>query len=203
MAKLGNHENTNHGESSTNFGRENDDIMINKSREEPYKIIYQNIQGLVTENSKIIRVHFDEYTAENNVILVNLTETWLDKHIVEDAKIKNFQIYRADRRENVRNDRGGAAIYVKDPYEAKEISNVGVGKCEMIAIEIEKLNTVNIVIYRAPDTTSSVFLSIITQLKGLLASLKSPEPTIIISGDFNFPFINWIRDANNGCRWEI
>ena len=169
----------------------------------PYKLLYQNIQGLVTANSKLKKVYFDEYTSENNVIMLNLTETWLNESIVEDAKINDYQIFRSDRRRNIRNDRGGAVIYLSNQFEANEISNIGVQKCEMIAIEIEKLNTINIVIYRPPDTTSSVFLNIIKELKKILSSLESPEPTIIISGDFNFPFVKWIRDTSNGCRWEI
>ena len=202
--ELGNHENTDHGESSTNSSRKNYVVKLNiKCRKEPYKLIYQNIRGLVTENSKEKKVHFDEYTTENNVIIINFTETWLDKNIIEDAKIKNFQVFRSDRKGNKRNNRGGVAIYLRDQIEANEISNVSIKKCEMIAIRIEKLNTINIVIYRPPDTSSSVFLLMLKELQEILEKLESPEPTVIISGDFNFPFVNWTRDLSNGCRWEI
>jgi len=91
---------------------------------------------------------------------------------------------------------------LKEQFEAYEISNICIRKCEMIAIQIEKLNTINIVIYRPPDTPSSVFLQILKELQEILSRLESPEPTIIISGDFNFPFIKWTRDLSNGCRWE-
>ena len=32
--------------------------------------------------------------------------------------------------------------------------------------------------------------------------MKTPEPTIILSGDFNFPFVKWKRLQNGGCTWE-
>ena len=36
----------------------------------------------------------------------------------------------------------------------------------------------------------------------ILSVTKIPEPTVIVSGDFNFSFVEWIREENGGCRWE-
>ena len=33
--------------------------------------------------------------------------------------------------------------------------------------------------------------------------MKKPEPTVLISGDFNFPFVVWKRMSNGGCSWNI
>ena len=33
--------------------------------------------------------------------------------------------------------------------------------------------------------------------------MKKPEPTVIITGDFNFPFIEWTRNELNICSYKI
>ena len=170
-----------------------------KIGKEPLKFIYQNIRGLITENSKAKKDFFEEYIKENNVMLINFTETWLNETIKDDANIKEYQCFRADRKDTTR---GGAAIYIKDQVETKIISKINSGKCEMLAINIHQINTINIVIYRPPDTTLNTFLGIIQELENILEHIKPPEPNIIITGDFNFPFVKWIREPCNGCRWE-
>ena len=120
-------------------------MINNKICKEPLKVIYQNVRGLITENSKWKKEYFDEFVKENNVMLINFTETWLNKTIQDDANINEYQCLRVDRKDATR---GGAAIYIRDELEAKIISKVNSGKCEMIAIIIEHLDTINIVIYR-------------------------------------------------------
>ena len=157
------------------------------------------MRGLVTENSKAKKEYYDEFVKVNNIIIINFTETWLNDKIKDDANINEFKCFRVDRKDVTR---GGAAIYIKDQLEAKIISKINTGKCEMLAINIERLNTINIVIYRPPDTTLNAFTRIIKELENILECIKPPEPNIIITGDFNFPFIKWIRKPCNGCRWE-
>ena len=66
---------------------------------EPWKIILQNIQGLVTENSKRKIDFLKEYTKENKIIMMNITETWLNDSIKDDAEIEGYKIFRSDRKE--------------------------------------------------------------------------------------------------------
>ena len=60
---------------------------MNKERKEPYKILFQNIRRLVTENSKVKIEYFKEYVLENKILAMNFTETWLDKSITKDINI--------------------------------------------------------------------------------------------------------------------
>ena len=53
----------------------------------PWKIIYQNIRRLVTTNSKEKVDFFKEYAEENEILIMNFTETWLDENKQEDMKI--------------------------------------------------------------------------------------------------------------------
>ena len=77
-----------------------------------------------------------EYVHGNNIILMNFTETWLKKNI-QDEKITNFTTFRADRKGG-KSKGGGAAIYLRDDFEAQVLAEEFVESCEMIAIFIEK-----------------------------------------------------------------
>ena len=39
--------------------------------------------------------------------------------------------------------------------------------------------------------------------KKIFQNMKKPEPTVLISGDFNFPFVIWKRMSSGGCAWNI
>ena len=103
---------------------------------------------MVSENSKSKIDYFKEYAKSNEVLIFNLTETWLDENIVEDAKIDGFKEYRSDR---VGIKQGGTVIYTHENLECNLLAKVSKGKCEMIAIKIIPLNTINIVIYIYPQ----------------------------------------------------
>merc|ERR1711874_169426 len=98
--------------------------------------------------------------------------------------------------------RGGTAIYLHDKIETNKICEMSYEKCEMVAIMIPEIQTLNIVIYRPPDTKSSAFNPILNELQRILQTLEKPDPTIILSGDFNLPFVKWKRLSDNSCSWE-
>ena len=159
----------------------------------------QNIEGLVTENSKIKIDYMREYLKEEKeYLLMNFAETWLNDTDKEDVEIEGYRIFRADRQGRIR---GGAAIYLNNRIEANEICAISNGICELVAIEIPDLQTVNIVVYRPPKTESKDFEIILTKIQDIFSSFKQPDPTIILSGDFNFPFVEWERLEDNSCRW--
>jgi len=78
----------------------------------------------------------EEYVKENNIIIMNYTETWLDKDI-QDVKIPNFSTYRSDRKGGKASG-GGVAIYLRDDFEAELIKEEYESSCEMLAIYIKK-----------------------------------------------------------------
>ena len=101
-----------------------------------------------------------------------------------------------------KNKQGGTAIYLLQSLEAEQISNISHKKCEMVAIKIPNIQTINIVIYRPPGTKLSDFIIILNKIEEIFNELKAPEPTILLSGDFNFPFVKWKRLENGACTWE-
>ena len=67
---------------------------------------------------------------------------------------------------------------------------------------IKEINIINIVIYRPPDTNLITFRKVIDKIKHKLAVMDAPEPTVLITGDFNFPFIEWKKIQTNACNWR-
>ena len=76
------------------------------------------------------------------------------------------------------------------------------GTCEMMAINIPDIQTVNIVVYRPPGTKSQEFNPILNKIQEIFKNLEKPDPTVILSGDFNFPFVKWKRLPDNSCSYE-
>ena len=170
-----------------------------KNLNEPWKFVLQNMEGLISENSKRKVEYIDEYLKSNKIIFMNMTETWLNDTIKEDVEIKGHTIFRSDRK-NIK--RGGVATYLNEKLEAIQLAALSHGKCELIAIYISSIQTVNIVIYRPPKTASEEFNIILEKLRDIMNVIRNPDPTIIMSGDFNFPFVKWTRLPNYSCSWE-
>ena len=130
---------------------------------EPSKILSLNAQGLIKKDTKWKVDMIKEYMHKYNIFLMNFTETWL-KEEIQDEKIPNFTTFRADRKGGKLRG-GGAAIYLRDGLEAQVIAEEYVDSCEMIAIFIEKINVINIVIYRPPDTKATTFITMLKMVE--------------------------------------
>ena len=114
---------------------------------------------------------------------MNFTETWLDDSINNIIDINGYQVWRGDRKGR---QGGGTAIYLHEDFESNLMMSDSFESCEITAIFIEKLNTINIVIYRPPDARSSAFNAIIDKTETLLVKMDKLEPNVIIRSDFNF-----------------
>ena len=141
---------TNNGESNGGTSREDVGQVPTRNRGEPlpWKIMYQNIRRLVTNNKKEKVEFLEDYTKQDKILIMNFTETWLNETTQGDLKIKGYKLYRGDRTGRVG---GGTAIYVKEEYETQKISELSSDGVEMVAVYTEKLNIINIVIYRPPS----------------------------------------------------
>ena len=139
-----------------------ENLYENIKFEEPWKIMLQNIRGLVTENSKSKVDFLNEYVKEKSFLMLNLTETWLNETIKDDADLEGYKIYRGDRKSRIR---GGTAIYLHDKLEAEEICQMSYENCEMIALSIPDMQTINIVVYRLPGTELKVFEVILKKIE--------------------------------------
>lgn len=127
---------------------------------------------------------------------MNLKETWLSETIQDDSNIEGYKLHRGDRKGR---DGGGTAMFVREEYESQKISEMSIEGAEMVTVYIENLNILNIVIYRRPDARMCNFSELLKKIRQTLKEMKAPEPTVILSGDFNFPFVKWKRQLNGGC----
>merc|ERR1712033_131741 len=64
---------------------------------------------------------------------------------------------------------------------------------------IPEIQTINIAVYRPPKTKKRVFDKILNELENILKNVEKSKQTIIISGDFNCPFVSCKRMENGGC----
>merc|ERR1711894_174391 len=133
---------------------ENKNITQTKLDNNPWKIVIQNTQGLITKNSDQKLEMIKEYTKEEKIIAMYFTETHYTGTIKESANIEGYNIFRCDRK---RKKGGGVAIYLHDKVEAEIICEIRHGGCEMVAINIPELQTINIEVYRPSDTQKFEF----------------------------------------------
>ena len=97
------------------------------------------------KNSKEKVGLLENYRKTENIILMHITETWLNKYITDIANIEGYNIYRGDRKEK---EHGGTAIYLYNKLKADFICEISHKKCKMAAIKIPDVQTINIVVYR-------------------------------------------------------
>merc|ERR1712030_2441 len=119
--------------------------------------------------------------------------------IKESANIEGYNVFGCDRK---RRKGGGVAIYLHEKVEAEIVCEVRHEGCEMVAMNVPELQTINIVVYRPPDTKKFVFDKILDEMEKVCRNTPKPEPTLILSGDFNFPFVKWNRMPSGACTWK-
>ena len=78
----------------------------------------------------------------------------MNKNILGDAKIEGYAEYRSD---GIGAKQGGTIIYTLEDFECGVLERHSRGNCELIAVNIKPLNTINIVVYRPQDTSEGNF----------------------------------------------
>ena len=66
--------------------------------------------------------------------------------------------------------------------------------CEVLVLHLKTLNVVLAAVYRPPRCPCESFRCVLDKIRTLLNSLPAPSPVVIITGDFNFPSIDWARE---------
>ena len=132
-----------------------------------------------------------ELACENNAMIIALTETHLNEGILDcEVKIEGFNIFRADR---LAAKQGGVIIYVKDNVKDLEvILRESIGNIETLVLYTKELNLVIILVYRPQTAELMNFRTMLTKMENKLESLGCPTPSIILTGDFNFPLLRWV-----------
>lgn len=121
--------------------------------------------------------------------IVAITETWLDSDFRDhELLMDGFNIFRKDRQSQ---RGGGVLLAVRNHLPCSRRSDLEV-EAEMLALEIcltHKTRVVFSVFYRPPDSDAVSFLFQLNQFLDKVS--RTGLSNLIITGDFNFPHIDW------------
>ena len=164
-------------------------------------ILSANIQGLCPAKGKYkVRV-ISETAKEQNVSIICLTETHLcSDHLEAEISIEGFVPFRFDRPDNSK--RGGVIIYLKEDLApgAEDLCRGSNGNIEYLVIQIKTLPLTVIGIYRPPMSDAENFDATLHEIKESVIRQNVALPTVLLTGDLNFPIINWDECSINGGR---
>ena len=123
------------------------------------------------------------------VKFIAVTETWLQSHITDaQINIENFNVARADRLDRTG---GGAALYLHKSIPILTSAAYSDGMCECIFVKPAITNLRIFVIYRPPNSNHNSFQKLAEFIKNCIDEHSNDSSQIIITGDLNFPFIDW------------
>lgn len=168
------------------------------------KIITLNIAGLLPYNYRGKVQLLGELALTENAFLISLTETHLT-HEISDAEIKipNFIPFRTDR--PAERKKGGVITYVDSRYAAgtRVLHSESNLYTECLALYLGDLDWLYINVYRPPACPRKKFIDQLIKIKHVINSLPPPMPTIILTGDLNFPLIDWESETVYGGSAEM
>lgn len=155
------------------------------------KIISANIAGLYSRKSKHKVDMLRELAEKEEVSLVALTESHLNEDIDSaEVTMQGYHLYRIDRKLGIK--KGGVVVYVRKDLARFCSRMIGgaEGVVEHLILYFEPINFVFVTIYR-PECQSHEFTSTLAKIEQFLEDCGSPQPNVMIVGDFNFPQVNW------------
>ncbi|KAL5268182.1 hypothetical protein ACHWQZ_G002141 [Mnemiopsis leidyi] len=122
---------------------------------------------------------------------IAITESWLKGYVTDaQVSIDNYQVFRSDRPDRVG---GGCLLYVHDQLVVTKTDHYEDKSNNMILCYAKSCNTLFAVVYRPPGQDTPGFKSVLDRIQENIDSLSedSTSPDIYISGDFNYPNIDW------------
>ncbi|KAK4325511.1 hypothetical protein Pmani_003961 [Petrolisthes manimaculis] len=135
---------------------------------------------------------------EENLLFLALTETHLTyEHLNAEINMNHYSVYRADRQGR---SHGGVANYIREDIaaSAEVLTSFSNGTTELLVVFMKSINLLAITLYRPPNTTHGTFRQITQKIEQILSTLPNPNTEVIMSGDFNFPNINWPEMKTTG-----
>lgn len=140
-----------------------------------------------------------EIAQDDNSLILSLTESHLTPNIKDaEIKIENYTSFRTDRSDQRR--KGGVITYIKNTVAGgtKVLLSVSNSYTEVQILKVTSINMVLITIYRPPACPTGKFVDQLTKVNELLNDLPSPIPTLVLTGDLNFPQMDWDSESVYG-----
>lgn len=172
------------------------------STDRPYKIITLNIAGLITRGFRGKPKLLAEIAHNDNAVIISLTESHLTENIREaEINIPHYTYFRTDR--SNQRKKGGVVTYVMSNQDTEVLLSESNSYVEAQIIYIRQIEIVYVNIYRPPACPTTKFNEPLTKINTILNSLHSPTPTIMLTGDLNFPNINWEAESVYGGAGDM
>ena len=116
---------------------------------------------------------------------------WLKNYVTDPQliSIENFSPVRIDRLR----DGGGSLLYIHSPLTYENTRTISDGStCEDVICTIGNIKTIVASVYRPPDACASQPKNLLSFLSDYLKSSENESyKDIMLTGDFNFPNIDW------------
>ena len=159
-----------------------------------------NVRGLFPKCDKTKVAQLSDLAATDNAPFVALQETHLTPDILSaEVQMAGYTMYRADREGG--RSHGGVATYVRDDLTAREIFKYSNNYCESQVLEIKELEMLLLNIYRPPSSPKQLFQEVLDRCQEAVEEVARAK-TILMVGDYNFPFIRWPSKLINAREGE-
>ena len=164
-----------------------------------HKVIVLNVEGLLPYKFKEKIKLLSELIKEEKALILALTETHLSENIREaEIAIENYTSFRTDRADQRK--KGGVITYIQNHQAAltEVLYSESNSYTETQMLFIKDIDVIFINMYRPPACPSNKFLEPLAKIRGILQSLPTPMPNIMLTGDLNFPLIKWDSESVYG-----
>ena len=120
---------------------------------------------------------------------IAITETWLKSYFSDaQLQIPGYSLSRCDRSKR---HGGGVLLYSLSSLTASASEIFDDGTCQGLCNIYPSSKLLVAVVYRPPDASHSSFSQLLDHLKCAIDNLADSDYDIFITGDFNFPQIEW------------
>ena len=138
--------------------------------------------------------YLNDLAAESRAPFISITETHLTTDILSaEVHITGYTLYRSDRLGG--RTHGGCAFYCQNDITVIETSKYSNNCCECQILELKELELILINIYRPPNSPKQLFKVTLEKCQVDIEEIMDKETnkskTLMVTGDFNFPFIKW------------
>ena len=134
--------------------------------------------------------HIEEKRQSGQLLpFIAITESWLKSYFSDaQLQIPGYSISRCDR--SIKNG-GGVLLYSLSSLTVSATESFDDGTCQGLCNVYPSAKLLVAVIYRPPDASHFSFSQLLDLLRNAIDNLADSDYDFFITGDFNFPQIDW------------
>lgn len=174
----------------------NTDGKLNRSTPS-ITVYYQNVRGLRTKTNELFAA-----LSVCDYDIVVLTETWLNKNVLDAELTDEYVIHRCDRSASTSQclRGGGVLIGVKKNIRCNVFTINGADRLEQVVIRasVGSVSLVVCAVYLPPNTELGLYEQHAACINELHRK-TSIHDRIVVLGDYNLPLLRWCFDNDVGC----